>query len=61
MVKVACAYGIPSIRIDRASQLAQIDLALAPVASVNRCCTRSEPGVRAALTAGSYPMADRFA
>jgi acetolactate synthase-1/2/3 large subunit len=29
MVKVACAYGIPSIRIDRASQLAQIDLALA--------------------------------
>jgi acetolactate synthase-1/2/3 large subunit len=29
MVKVACAYGIPSIRIDRTSQLAQIDLALA--------------------------------
>jgi acetolactate synthase I/II/III large subunit len=29
MVKVACAYGIPSIRIDRQSQLAQIDLALA--------------------------------
>ena len=29
MVKVACAYGIPSIRIDRESQLAQIDLALA--------------------------------
>jgi acetolactate synthase-1/2/3 large subunit len=28
MVKVACAYGIPSIRIDRQSQLAQIDLAL---------------------------------
>jgi acetolactate synthase-1/2/3 large subunit len=29
MVKVACAYGIPSIRIDRQSQLGQIDLALA--------------------------------
>jgi acetolactate synthase I/II/III large subunit len=29
MVKVACAYGIPSIRIDRQSQLSQIDLALA--------------------------------
>jgi len=29
MVKVACAYGIPSIRIDRQSQLDQIDLALA--------------------------------
>ncbi len=29
MVKVACAYGIPSIRIDRESQLGQIDLALA--------------------------------
>ena len=29
MVKVACAYGIPSIRIDRQSQLAQIDLVLA--------------------------------
>jgi acetolactate synthase-1/2/3 large subunit len=29
MVKVACAYGIPSIRIDRESQLAEIDLALA--------------------------------
>jgi acetolactate synthase I/II/III large subunit len=29
MVKVACAYGIPSIRIDRESQLPQIDLALA--------------------------------
>jgi acetolactate synthase I/II/III large subunit len=29
MVKVACAYGIPSIRIDRLSQLAQIDRALA--------------------------------
>jgi acetolactate synthase I/II/III large subunit len=29
MVKVASAYGIPSIRIDRQSQLAQIDLALA--------------------------------
>jgi acetolactate synthase I/II/III large subunit len=29
MVKVACAYGIPSIRIDRQSQLTQIDLALA--------------------------------
>jgi acetolactate synthase-1/2/3 large subunit len=29
MVKVACAYGIPSIRVDRQSQLAQIDLALA--------------------------------
>jgi acetolactate synthase-1/2/3 large subunit len=29
MVKVACAYGIPSIRIDRQSQLAQVDLALA--------------------------------
>ncbi|MFZ0799931.1 MAG: thiamine pyrophosphate-binding protein [Terriglobales bacterium] len=29
MVKVACAYGIPSIRIDRQSQLLQIDLALA--------------------------------
>jgi acetolactate synthase-1/2/3 large subunit len=28
MVKVACAYGIPSIRIDRQSQLAQIGLAL---------------------------------
>ena len=29
MVKVACAYGIPSNRIDRQSELAQIDLALA--------------------------------
>jgi acetolactate synthase I/II/III large subunit len=29
MVKVACAYGIPSIRIDRQSQLAQVDCALA--------------------------------
>ena len=29
MVKVACAYGIPSIRVDRESHLAQIDLALA--------------------------------
>ncbi len=29
MVKVACAYGIPSIRVDRQSQLAQIDRALA--------------------------------
>jgi len=29
MVKVACAYGIPSIRVDRQSQLTQIDLALA--------------------------------
>jgi len=29
MVKVACAYGIPSIRIDRQSQLAQINQALA--------------------------------
>ena len=29
MVKVACAYGIPSIRIDRQSQFSQIDLALA--------------------------------
>jgi acetolactate synthase-1/2/3 large subunit len=29
MVKVACAYGIPSIRIDRESQLEQVDLALA--------------------------------
>jgi len=29
MVKVACAYGIPSIRIEREPQLAQIDLALA--------------------------------
>ncbi|MGA7079335.1 MAG: thiamine pyrophosphate-binding protein [Terriglobales bacterium] len=29
MVKVACAYGIPSIRIDRQSQLEQIDRALA--------------------------------
>jgi acetolactate synthase-1/2/3 large subunit len=29
MVKVACAFGIPSNRIDRESQLAQIDLALA--------------------------------
>jgi acetolactate synthase I/II/III large subunit len=29
MVKVACAYGIPSLRIDRQSQLSQIDLALA--------------------------------
>ncbi len=29
MVKVACAYGIPSIRIDRQSQMAQVDLALA--------------------------------
>jgi len=28
MVKVACAYGIPSIRIDRQSQLEQIDRAL---------------------------------
>jgi acetolactate synthase-1/2/3 large subunit len=28
MVKVACAYGIPSIRIDRQSQLARIGLAL---------------------------------
>jgi acetolactate synthase I/II/III large subunit len=28
MVKVACAYGIPSIRIDRQSQLGQVDLAL---------------------------------
>jgi acetolactate synthase-1/2/3 large subunit len=29
MVKVACAYGIPSTRIDRASQLGEIDRALA--------------------------------
>jgi acetolactate synthase-1/2/3 large subunit len=29
MVKVACAYGIPSVRVDRQSQFAQIDLALA--------------------------------
>ena len=29
MVKVACAYGIPSLRIDRESQLGQIDRALA--------------------------------
>jgi len=29
MVKVACAYGIPSIRIDRQSQLERIDRALA--------------------------------
>jgi len=29
MVKVACAYGIPSIRVDRQSQFAQIDRALA--------------------------------
>ncbi len=29
MVKVACAYGIPSLRIDRASQLDQVDRALA--------------------------------
>jgi acetolactate synthase-1/2/3 large subunit len=29
MVKVACAYGIPSIRIDRESQLNQVDRALA--------------------------------
>ena len=29
MVKVACAYGIPSIRIDRESQFPQIDQALA--------------------------------
>ncbi|MGO8986644.1 MAG: thiamine pyrophosphate-binding protein [Terriglobales bacterium] len=29
MVKVACAYGIPSIRIDRAAQLDQINCALA--------------------------------
>src|SRR5260370_30567923 len=29
MVKVACAYGIPSIRVYRQSQLTQIDLALA--------------------------------
>jgi acetolactate synthase-1/2/3 large subunit len=29
MVKVACAYGIPSIRVDRQSQMARIDLALA--------------------------------
>ncbi len=29
MVKVACAYGIPSLRIDRHSQLEQVDRALA--------------------------------
>ena len=29
MVKVGCAYGIPSLRIDRGSQLAQVDKALA--------------------------------
>jgi acetolactate synthase-1/2/3 large subunit len=29
MVKVACAYGIPSLRIDRQSQFSQIDRALA--------------------------------
>jgi len=29
MVKVSCAYGIPSIRIDRQTQLAQVDRALA--------------------------------
>jgi len=29
MVKLGCAYGIPSVRIDRASQFAQIDQALA--------------------------------
>jgi acetolactate synthase I/II/III large subunit len=29
MVKIACAYGISSVRIDRASQFSQIDLALA--------------------------------
>ena len=28
MVKVACAYGIPSVRIDRVSQLEQVDRAL---------------------------------
>jgi len=29
MVKIGCAYGIPSIRIDCASQLDQVDRALA--------------------------------
>ncbi len=29
MVKLACAYGIPSIRIDRQSQLGQVEIALA--------------------------------
>ena len=29
MVKVACAYGVPSLRIDRQSQLDQVDHALA--------------------------------
>jgi thiamine pyrophosphate-dependent acetolactate synthase large subunit-like protein len=29
MVKVACAYGIPSVRIDRQAQLEQVDRALA--------------------------------
>jgi acetolactate synthase I/II/III large subunit len=29
MVKVACAYGIPSLRVDRQSQLEQVDRALA--------------------------------
>jgi acetolactate synthase-1/2/3 large subunit len=29
MVKVACAYGIPALRIDRQSQLEQVDRALA--------------------------------
>ena len=29
MVKVACAYGVPSLRIDRQSQLEQVDRALA--------------------------------
>ncbi|MGA8297827.1 MAG: thiamine pyrophosphate-binding protein, partial [Terriglobales bacterium] len=29
MVKIGCAYGIPSIRLDRESQFSQIDQALA--------------------------------
>jgi acetolactate synthase-1/2/3 large subunit len=29
MVKVGCAYGIPSVRVDRVVQLSQIDRALA--------------------------------
>ena len=40
MVKVGCAYGIPSIRIDRESQFSQIDQALAARRS---CLHRRHP------------------
>jgi len=50
MVKIGCAYGIPSIRIDCASQLDQVDRALAAdgPALIDRG-SRSQSGIRAAI------------